>query len=322
MAPSVSVMMATRNRAGELARTLDTMCSLRLSRVSAELIIIDNGSTDNTKEVVERFRDRLPIKYCVEPKPGKNVALNSGLEIAGGELLVFTDDDVLVEPDWLTEWSAGASRWPEYSVFGGPILPEWPGPVPAYITDMPFLSPAYAILNPEQEEGLFIDDGMPFGPNLAVRRCIFQADGYRFNESIGPSGSNYIMGSETELLRRLRNAGQHAIFLPRTGVRHVIRSEQLTPKWLYGRAYRFGRTRAFIARNDEVGRLCGLPRYLLRLLFVATLNRLGHLLRRNKIGIIYEGMRWWEIWGQLRQARDYWFARCRDSLHGETRYKL
>jgi glycosyltransferase involved in cell wall biosynthesis len=300
--PLVSIFIATYNRADVLKRTLESMCGLENLEGLAEIIVADNHSTDHTKATIESFQERLPLRYCFEPKQGKNAALNRTVEMASGSLFVFTDDDVLVEPDWLVQWSEGVARWRQYDVFGGPILPEWPGAVPEYIFTLPSYEMTYCVLDAQQEEGLFVE-GRPFGPNLGIRSRIFREEGFRFNENVGPSQGNYIMGSESELLKRLETAGRHAIYLPQIGVRHIIRAEQLTPQWLYGRAFRYGRSLRYSSRDEIVKTLFGVPRYLLGYLATTILRRVKHLVLCNRAGYICEGVKYWMIRGQLRQAR-------------------
>ena len=75
---------------------------------------------------------------------------------------------------------------------------------------------------------------------MMVRRRVFD-QGLRFNPDIGPNGSNYVMGSESDFLKRARAAGYSEVYIPSSLVYHQIRPEQVTSSWLYGRAFRLGR---------------------------------------------------------------------------------
>src|SRR5215471_5623735 len=99
----LTVLIATRNGAHTLPRCLAALGQLIAPVGGWKLIVVDNGSTDATREIVESFADRLPLTYLLEPRPGKNAALNAGLDHVEGDLVVFTDDDVLARPDWLVE---------------------------------------------------------------------------------------------------------------------------------------------------------------------------------------------------------------------------
>ena len=121
---------------------------------------------------------------------------------------------------------------------------------------------AFVIADWEQGEGA-MDVGHIWGPNMAVRREVFTS-GLSFNPNIGPNGKDYVMGSETEFLKRAQEAGFQGVYLPKALVHHQIRLEQLNVKWLQGRAYRAGKGQAALKSKDNVAWLWGAPRYLWR----------------------------------------------------------
>lgn len=235
----MTVVFATRNRAAGLARVLGAFARLLPPPGGWRLVVVDNGSTDSTPQVAAGFAARLPLTLLSAPVPGKNRALNMALPALAGELAVFTDDDVLPEPDWLVRLHAAAAQRPGASLFGGTVLPEWPSPPPAWLRED---AVAFSVLYAQniRPEG---PCGAPdiFGPNMAVRAGVFAA-GLRFAEAVGPDASNprYAMGSETELLRRLAAAGHHGWFVAAARVRHIIRPEQMEERWILERAYRYG----------------------------------------------------------------------------------
>jgi glycosyltransferase involved in cell wall biosynthesis len=258
----ISVLMATWNRATRLEQTLHHFARLNTYGLSWELIIIANGCTDATQEVVTRFAKVLPIVALKEAEAGKTRALNRGLAVARGDLLVLTDDDIIPDRNWLQEWVAAARRWPDDSVFGGRIDPLFPPDVPAWIAhpSFPFTVVAFARYVPADQEGPV--DHAPLGPNQAVRRVAMQ--GVWYCESIGPREKSFALGDDTELMRRLHSKGYRYIYVPTTGVQHPIEPHQLTLTWLFGRAYRFGRGYARLDTHSDCPYLFGVPRYLWR----------------------------------------------------------
>ena len=234
----LTVLMATRNRGQILANVLAAYCRLQRPSSGWKLIVVDNGSTDETGQVIVSFANRLPLHLLVEPKLGKNRALNAGLEMIEGDSTVLTDDDVFPRADWLLQLRQAADSHPESSMFGGAVLPRWEVHPPSWIRYAD-LGPVYALTDPSWREGPVIPD-LIFGPNMAIRSSVFQS-GNRFDSSIGPCGSSYPMGSETEFALRLARQGHKAWYVPNAVVEHFIRAEQLKKEWVLQRAIRFGR---------------------------------------------------------------------------------
>lgn len=260
---NISVILATYNRNDILSVTLNSFVELVVPQISWELIVVDNAGNAATKDLVSSFNGKLPVTYLVETKKGKNNALNAAIACAKGELYVFTDDDIIATSEWLTEMWEGAKRWPNHSVFGGRILPHLPAGKEIPIREHFFSQGAYVIADFGIPEGVY-SAGKVWGPNMAIRSNIFSS-GYSFNTSVGPDGSSaYIMGSETELTKRLEEGGYASIYLPKPLVYHQIREEQLELDWLYGRAFRAGRGAANIQNEVGFPLVFGVPRYLFR----------------------------------------------------------
>jgi L-malate glycosyltransferase len=260
----LTVLLATRNRARILQDVLESFCRLQEPPSGWKLVLVDNGSVDRTAEVVASFVNRLPLHCATEPKPGKNFALNTGLELVEGDLTVLTDDDVFPYPDWLVELRKAADAQPTHSMFGGTVVPRWEAPPPRWIECLD-TRPLYSLSSPSLKEGP-IHSSLIFGPNMAIRTPIFQS-GLRFNPTIGPLGASYAMGSETELTLRLEQQGHTAWHAPSAVVEHFIREAQMKKAWVMQRAIRFGRGqyRLRCAQEDMPRkRWMGMPKYLLR----------------------------------------------------------
>ncbi|HSE28386.1 MAG TPA: glycosyltransferase [Gemmatimonadales bacterium] len=267
----LSVLLATHDRAASLERVLEGLHRQQLPQGLAwEVIVVESACTDTTPEVLRRWQDRLPLVALAEAAPGKYVAMNRGLERARGELLVFTDDDIVPADDWLAALSAAAGRWPDHDIFGGVVIPRYPPGTPAWMTEPPYAGVAFAHFDPGGVEGP--SPQTPFGPNMAIRRS--RVADLRYREDLGPKGRSYPIGGETELLRRLVAAGARAVHVPTARVEHVIRPDQVTEEFLRTRAYNYGRGQARLARPAPGSpRLFGAPRYLWRELAGAHLRR-------------------------------------------------
>src|SRR5689334_11745006 len=99
----LTVLIASRNGEDTLGQVLDAYCRLDSPGGGWKLVVIDNASTDGTKSLVKSFETRLPLTYLFESAPGKNAALNQGLRVAEGDLVVFSDDDTVPRKDWLVQ---------------------------------------------------------------------------------------------------------------------------------------------------------------------------------------------------------------------------
>jgi glycosyltransferase involved in cell wall biosynthesis len=259
--------MATCNGAKTLPKVLNAYEKLLSPAGGWSAIIVDDGSTDETGNIVASYASRLPIQYLHQERSGKNTALNRGVELAlaqGGaeakaQLFVMTDDDATPDPDWLVAMQACAGEHPDHDLFGGAIVPDWGAPPPDWILRNVPLGLAFAITTFNDGP---IQPGAIWGPNMAVRRRVFDA-GHRFDPNVGPNRGNYVMGSETEFNKRIVAAGHQAWFCNSARVHHFIRPHQLTEEFCLGRAFRGGRGSCLEAGSlAHYPTLFGVPRWL------------------------------------------------------------
>lgn len=236
----LTVLFATRNGAKTLGHVLEEYARLASPRGGWKLVIVDNGSTDRSRQIISDFENRLSLTCVFEPQGGKNAALNTGLACVSGDLVVLTDDDAFPRPDWLVRLREAADANPTFGIFGGLVAPRWETDPPSWLLNSIPLAPTYTVSDSGLTEGP-IEGHHVFGPNMAVRAEIFAA-GYRFDPSIGPASSrSYAMGSETEFVLRLTGDGVKAWYIPTAIVDHFVRTTQMRPSWIFGRATRFGR---------------------------------------------------------------------------------
>ncbi len=263
----LSVMLATRNGAHVLERTLQGYVDAQSPSGGWELIVIDNGSTDESVAIITAFASRLPLQLISEPQAGKNRALNRGLELRRGELVVLTDDDAIPDPMFLVEWERTLLAHPDIELFGGRVRPMFEVPPPGWLQASPR---EFALMFAERDlaEGP-AGAGEFYGPNMAVRARVFEA-GHRFDEGIGPDRTDpdYPMGSEVEFSLRVERTGAKGWFTRGPLVEHIVRPSQWSMQAWIRRAFRSGRGRAYImhAHKTRVSRprvtlldlLCGL----------------------------------------------------------------
>ena len=249
-------VFATRNGARTLPAALAAHAALRSPGGGGKLIVVDNGSADATPRILAEaahLHPALQLTVLRQPEPGKNRALNLALPFAAeADLVAFTDDDALPEPDWLERLAEAAGAAPRHGVFGGTITPVWMEAPPDWIFDWRVPLDICFAANASPAEGPVPAERV-WGPNMAVRGALLR-QGHRFDCAVGPDGTaSYPMGSEVELTLRLERAGHPAWFAPRAVVRHLVRPEQMAVPWVLRRAYRCGLGAARVQNRKRSG---------------------------------------------------------------------
>src|SRR5919108_3401841 len=175
--PAVSVVLPTRGRAGYLEVALDTLQN-QDAAVEYDIFVVDDGSTDGTRELLER---RQVPSLRLAPPRGLNAARNAGVRATKGELIAFVDDDVAAPRVWLRGYLEGVDRNPQSEAFGGPIRARFEGPTPKGCGrhEPPLTTPD---LGPEDQP---VD--LVWGANMLIRRSAYERIG-PFDEEIGGGG--------------------------------------------------------------------------------------------------------------------------------------
>ena len=259
----VSVAICTYNRAELLDRTLAGMHNLVIPEgVEWELLVVDNHSTDRTADVIARNAERLPIRRFFEPQEGKSFAANRALSQAGGDLILWTDDDVLVGPTWLSEYVRAARDWPDAGFFGGTVDPWFEREPPAWIREHFIVRGPYAVNQFGPEIRPMLPAESPHGANMAVRTRV--ARQFPYNERLGPFKRQYLPGEDGDLVVRMRKAGHTGVWVGTAAVKHFISAERLTQDYIRDWYRGHGRTLAIRARAKAEKRIWGVPRWAIR----------------------------------------------------------
>jgi glycosyltransferase involved in cell wall biosynthesis len=273
-----SILIATYDRAPMLGDTLASLARLQPG-APWEVIVIDNNSPDNTREIVERAMPAFPVplRYAFEREQGRSAALNCGFRLAQGDIIVTTDDDVRVEPDWLNRIEAGlASQQCDY--VGGRVLPLWGAEPPRWLPKTNGQLWAVIALLDYGRAPLQFGRRVPLGVNMAMRKSAIDRVG-GFDPRIGRKAGTLLGQEVREWCLRAHAAGLTGFYIPDLVVQHIIPADRLTKqyfrRWFYwrgiSRAMLYAETGLDMEKPEQttldfsaVPHVAGVPRYMFR----------------------------------------------------------
>jgi glycosyltransferase involved in cell wall biosynthesis len=229
-----TIAVCTRNRAELLRQCLAALDNQLVAPDQVEILVVDNGSTDATPEVLRGWADGDGRRCIREPAAGLSRARNTALEASDREVVLFLDDDALAPPLWAAIHLEAYERGEHTGSAGGPIGLEWPAGRPAWITDG--LTQWYGALELGDETGPFPTDHGPYGTNMSVRRKAALAVG-GYDATLGRGGGKLLSGEEPDLTRRLRDAGWEVVYAGGAAVIHQVPAERVDRRWLLRRGW-------------------------------------------------------------------------------------
>jgi glycosyltransferase involved in cell wall biosynthesis len=286
-APLITVTICTRNRANLLQRAIESV--LPQLTDGAEVLIVDNVSTDITPEVAARFAAANPrVKVWREPELGLSAARNAALQKANGRYVLFLDDDATAEPGWLAAYLRFLSAPPseKIAVAGGAVFPNFEITPPKWVnTNITFDLGNSSKILPYRDS--------PWGCNIAYRRGLALELG-QFDTRLGRKGEQMMSREESDLNLRLQDAGYEIWWLPGAAVRHLVPASRLKFRAMLRAWFSEGRSIAIQRLKSRhgiwdrgfyrAGRVVAAPfhalAHFLAMLLVLPLNRakaIGHL---------------------------------------------
>ncbi len=257
----LSVVIPTRNRCRFVNDLLDSLSRMNPVSFTWEVIVVDNGSTDNTADIVCSKRSSLPIRvrYVPEPRPGLHEGRHRGAAEARGEYLAYLDDDMIVFPTWLSGVQPLLMHEAEAVV--GRVLPKWVEPPPPWLQHMckGETFGYFALLDlgeKRQAAGCFL------GGNLFIaKKTVFQLGG--FHPDGMPASFALLRGDgEGGLYMKFLSAGFRLVYEPSATVYHIVPSERMTLDYLKKRSYNQGISDSFTDFRLKKG-LYNMPRMAL-----------------------------------------------------------
>jgi glycosyltransferase involved in cell wall biosynthesis len=271
----VSAIICTYNREQYLGAAIDSL--LGQDFADFEVLVVDNASSDRTKQIVEQRLSNPKLKYIYEPNIGLSIARNTGAQAAQGEILAYLDDDAVASATWLKILYSAYQENEQLVIAGGKVTLLWPPGV-----EKPnWLSPELAGNLGAYDLGdqvVYIDrPGLtPRGLNYSIRRSFLQEIG-GFNVNLGRIGKKLLSNEELYVTELALKFGKQVAYVPDALVAHNVAPERLNKSWFWQRSWWQGVSECY---RDYESERAGF----------GQLNRGGERLIRG----LYKALKFWQ----------------------------
>lgn len=257
----ISVIIPTRNRADYLNKALESIVKQTISDSLFEVIVVDNGSSDNTKEVVESYSDKIKnIRYVLEEKPGLHNGRHCGLFNSKGEILIYADDDIIAFPNWIQAVYNRFKQNDEAVLIGGKNIPKFEVIPPKWLLKMwNRKKESMNVIGPlsiidQGEDVKYCDPSLVYGCNFSIRKDVLLEIG-GFHPDVMPKDLVLFMGDgETFVTSEIKRKGYKAIYDPEASVHHYVIADRMKLSYFYQRGFQEGISQSFkkIRNNPEL----------------------------------------------------------------------
>ncbi|MBI1857653.1 MAG: glycosyltransferase family 2 protein [Candidatus Melainabacteria bacterium] len=256
---ALSVIVCTRNRAKQLTTLLQCLGTQRdLEDLTWEIVIVDNNSEDNTKEVAYAFCEgsNLKVNYVLESKLGSSYARNSGILASKGTFLLFLDDDVLIPNDFISNALMGIQEFEEFDIFGFRILPDWHEVIkqPFWLTfGKPFnLIQSFLPVHDLGVEPLRYPNRItknPISASFLAKKEVFEKTG-PFREDLGVNKSGQC--EDTEFFWYAMINRYKILYWPYATLYHTVNPDRLSVKYLHKWYFNLGKSLYLVKNTGRI----------------------------------------------------------------------
>jgi len=238
----ISVIICSYNREEYITGAIDSLYNQTLSKQIYEVIVVDNNSIDNTKQLCLNYIQSHPgynIHYLEEKQQGASFARNTGAAFAKAPLLAFMDDDAIADKDFLERVISFYEAHPDVSGLGGRIIPKYIPAEPKWMSH--YVSSLVGNFNFSDMVEMFKPGKYPLESNMIVTKKDFNEVG-GFNILLpGVKGTLRIGGEGKDFFMKLQALGKKIYYDPSISVQHVVEVNKLTPEYMYRVASGIGR---------------------------------------------------------------------------------
>ncbi len=237
----LSVIICTYNREKYLYNVLKSIADNNFPTAQYEIVLVNNNSKDRTEAICQQFANDFPqvdFHYCVEIKQGLSHARNRGIAEAQGDIIIYVDDDAVVNKEYLlTYWDFFAVH-PEAYAAGGPVVPQYETEEPRWMSHYT-LNLITGYQNHGNKQKPYTGKAYPGGGNAAYRKVVFDTVGL-FNPELGRNGASLAGSEEKDIFDKMRQANMPFYYLPTAILYHQISAEKLTQDYFDRLTYGIG----------------------------------------------------------------------------------
>lgn len=285
----LTVIICTYNRAKYIGSLLESIAVNDLAKSEYEILLVDNNSTDNTREICAAFaaaHKDVRFRYTKEPEQGLSAARNRGIKEAKGDIFVYIDDDALVDTWYLRTVVEYMSAHPEISAIGGKILPLYETEEPTWMS--PYTKTLLtAWMDFGDEVRPFPRGKFPGGGNSAYRAEVFEKVGL-FNTELGRKGDSLMGAEEKDIYDKMNALGMQYMYVPAMTLHHIIPQRKLEKDYFDKWTYQIGVSER--KRTKAIGK----GKFVKRLI-IEAFKWCGTLVLLAKYSIIGHPMKGWKL---------------------------
>jgi len=253
-----SVIIPTLNQSANLKQCLFHLSELSFDHDLFEVLVIDNGSTDDTKKISLSFRDKFKnFRYLFCGSPGLMAARHLGCDASKGEILCYLDDDSLVTKNWLRGISESFAD-ESVGMVGGPCIPEYEIKPPSWLkyfwreTEHGKTNSFLSLVDFGNQK-IFINPGFVYGCNYSIRKMVFLGFGGTNPDYFPEKYKQFIGDGESGLASKIDRSAYKAVYDPTVKIHHLISQNRLTLEYFCWKRYYNGIHSSYSALRKQYG---------------------------------------------------------------------
>ena len=239
----ISIIICTYNREKYIRPLLESIVKNDYPTTDYEIVLVDNNCTDNTHGVCEQFaaaHKEVAFRYVIEPEQGLSAARNKGIKEAKGDIIIYVDDDALVDSDYIRQYAEHFATYPETMAAGGPIEPLYETKEPSWMS--PYTKALLtAWMNYGTQVREYPNGRYPGGGNAAYRKEVFEKVGL-FNTELGRKGNLLLASEEKDIFDKMKALGMKVLYLPTPVLHHCIPQTKLEEDYFNRLTLQIGRS--------------------------------------------------------------------------------